>query len=547
MATPLVTLQDGTASAVIQRNLPEPVAYQGENLVEIDFSGVEDSTQLFLPAAFEIPGSPEGGGGGGGAPRPPRRPPAAADVDSATTLALTTGFFDPKVFPNVKPPRDTGTGKDKGSGGPPRQIPRTLQTLPPEFISQSILAGQKLYLVRLVDGSFDYRFVAPPPTKAEPRIYIVEVHRLSTQLGRYGAGRVVKTFSLLPGEKTKISVRTFRRSEALRKASSSILDSVTEESAVEFQNDIETEQSDTSQFQKSFEYHAEAEAKASWGFGSAKVSGGVKGTSNAAREEFAKNVSKATERHAAKASAKRDMEVNTSTEVTEISEEEQAIEREIENINASRTLNFVFRQMNQEFFTFLHLIDIRVAFFNGHASSRREVPLYQVQDLLDKYVKPASHDLVRRSVLDAITTILDYKGNRAEGFVEEVNPPDSQRYFRVSRTFSSQFKDSAAGSDFVVPGVLISASTNVMRTDGLVVESLLGESAALDSYATRLQELEVERRAAEVASKQAEAERLALGNQLVSQGNAQGTELLVRLQRSNHPEESPTPVPDAPR
>jgi hypothetical protein len=36
MATPLVTLEVGTASAVIQRNLPEPVAYQGENLIELD-------------------------------------------------------------------------------------------------------------------------------------------------------------------------------------------------------------------------------------------------------------------------------------------------------------------------------------------------------------------------------------------------------------------------------------------------------------------------------------------------------------------------------
>ena len=42
-----------------------------------------------------------------------------------------------------------------------------------------------------------------------------------------------------------------------------------------------------------------------------------------------------------------------------------AIEREIENINLSRTLNFVFRQMNQKFVTMLHLTDVRVAFFNG--------------------------------------------------------------------------------------------------------------------------------------------------------------------------------------
>lgn len=40
----------------------------------------------------------------------------------------------------------------------------------------------------------------------KPTFLIVEEYRLSNFLGQYGAGRTVKTFSLLPGESTTISV-----------------------------------------------------------------------------------------------------------------------------------------------------------------------------------------------------------------------------------------------------------------------------------------------------------------------------------------------------
>ena len=59
-------------------------------------------------------------------------------------------------------------------------------------------------------------------------------------------------------------------------------------------------------------------------------------------------------------------------------EEQTEIGREIENINVGRTLNFVFRQMNQEFITILHLVDVRVAYFNGDPDYTREVTLPQL-------------------------------------------------------------------------------------------------------------------------------------------------------------------------
>jgi hypothetical protein len=110
------------------------------------------------------------------------------------------------------------------------------------------------------------------------------------------------------------------------------------------------------------------------------------GTTNSAREATAKNVSNAVEKHVSKASAKRDVQVNTSYESKAETGEQQSVTRELANINVGRTLNFVFRQMNQEFLTLLHLVDVRVAFFNGDPVATREVTLPQLASLLDQVI-----------------------------------------------------------------------------------------------------------------------------------------------------------------
>lgn len=526
MAKPIVTLEGGEKAIVVRRDVPEPVSYQGKNMIELDFNdGIVDEADFFTDKAFLKPVPPNSGGGpqiGTGVNLP---------IDSGTlSLALavgTTNNFiasDSQLLSSNRPNATAETASIPEASGTPNSTPINVDKL-----TNAIGSGIRQYVYRLIDGTISARRAPPQRPDAEPRIYLVETYRLTTNLGDYGAGRVVKTFSLLPGEETKISVRTFRRSETLRKESSSILDSVTSESARDFQNSVESEQSDKASYEKTFEYHAEAEAKASWGWGSAKVSGGVKGSSNAAREEFSKNLSRATEQHSAKASSKREVEINTSTETTETTEEEQSIEREIRNINVGSALNFVFRQMNQEFFSLLHLIDVRVAFFNGYTQSRKEVPLYDLQSLLDEFVKPAHHPSVSQAVKNSLETILDFQGNTVDDFIEERSLPDSDPFLRVNTNLISEYVDPIGGKSFRVPGIIISALRNVMRTEGVIVEALLGEAVALDDYAKRLQELEVERRVQEVADLKTRIERIQLGNELTSSGETDKAAILASL------------------
>jgi hypothetical protein len=370
--------------------------------------------------------------------------------------------------------------------------------------------GSHTYTVRAEDNagnksdeqsiSIQVSFIADSqqPVSRRPRLFLIENYRLSSYLGQYGAGRTIKTFSLLPGEKTKISVKTYLKTAQQAKEASSILDSVTSESTKDFETSLGKEQSDKKNYQESSSYEISGKAEASWGWGSAEVSGNVKGGTNASREQFGKNVSNCTQKHASKASAKRDVQVNTSFEKKEEAGEETAMEREIENINVSRTLNFVFRQMNQEFITLLHLTDVRIAFWDGDPdpinSKRKEVPLFELQSLLDEFVKKPRHNEVRNAIINQLDSIFDYKGNEVTDFIEEVTPRDSdedlipdRKYWRVNTEKESIYKDET-GNKITVPGIIISSNKYVMRTDGVIVEALLGQGDALDAYSHGLQD-----------------------------------------------------------
>ncbi|MFC5471220.1 Ig-like domain-containing protein [Cohnella suwonensis] len=341
--------------------------------------------------------------------------------------------------------------------------------------------------------------ILPEVSSRLKRIILVESYRLSSFLGNYGASRTLKTFSLLPGEKSKISIRSYTQKEETFKSASTIVDSVTDEIADEFEKSMGNEQTDKKNYDESFKYSVSAEAGASWGWGSASVSANASGGTNAAREQFARNIANSTHKHIAKASSRRSMEVNTSYEVKTTSGEETSIVREIENINVGRSLNFVFRQMNQEFITLLHLVDLRIGYFkvdivNGvDTPTYKEVTLPQLDALLSEIIVSDKLNEVRNSIINQLMNIFDYQ-DRHHRFVEDKpfkdangNDIPNTNYLRVKKEYVSAYNDEASGTSISVPGIILAANRHVLRTEGVIVEALLGQGEALDHYSRGLQ------------------------------------------------------------
>lgn len=407
---------------------------------------------------------------------------------------------------------------------------KVLRSIQPSTMAREMLDGRVPVAHYTMGGRPTVKYVVAPPV-IKPKLMLVERYRLSTFLGNYGAGRTVKTFSLLPGEHTTISIKTFRKTSEERQEASSILDSYTTETAEEFEQSVTAEQSHKEEHEQSFAYHAEAKAEARWGWGSASASGGVEGSSNAAREESAKNIATATSKHAAEASAKREVEVDTNYEVKEETGEETSIERQLENINLSRTLNFVFRQMNQEFVTLLHLVDVRVGFTNGGFAVRsgtgtlggikyREVSLPDLGELLEDIIVEEQREQVQQLIEGELSNIFDYRGE-ARSLIEHVELPGAdtgQTYLRVNPDLRDTYQDET-GNEFTVPGIILSAEKNIMRTEGIVVEALLGGGESLDDYAQKLQAEEVRKRLLENEERSTNIDRERLAQSLVTDGD----------------------------
>lgn len=474
-----------------------------------------------------------------------RLPPIALTrqrISEAWRTAKATGYFDPAVFPNVPAASDEATRAG---------MALAVAGLDETTVVQELTAGGRLVVLRDMAGAFTYRFV-PAPAHCRPGLVLVEHYRLTSLPARYGGGRTIKTFSLLPGERTSIRISTYKRSTESLQKTSSILDSVTDETESEFGRTVSSEQSNQANAGKTFEYRAEAEAQgqANWGWGSAsaKVSGGVSGSSNSAREELTKNISNAVSQNTARASAKRDVQIDTSLDVKLEQGEEQAVERTLENVNTSRTLNFVFRQMNQEYVTLLHLVDVRVAFFNGHAESRDEVALTDLDRLLADCVEPASVPGVRKQVLDALRGITDHEG-RARPEIVRPAGADENGPFQIDTTLTSAYT-TPDGREHTVSGIIVGVGQQVLRTDGVVVDSFLGEGDALDAYSMGLQEQAVRGRQLDNDRLEAENERLRLALQLVQKGDAAAVGLYQRLfpipqvvNQIDHAAVSTTPLP----
>lgn len=456
-----------------------------------------------------------------GAITPPCRtmPPAlpAARIQQAFTALREYGVSSPTVFPLLQVPRD-GDGL--------AALREALSRLDSNTVVMEMHQGNQLIAQRTGDGPYTCRFI-PDAQYTGPRLLIVETYRLTSVPVRYGPGRVIKTFTLLPGEKTTMRVSSYKRSTQGIQSTSSIVDSTSDESERAFEQSVGAERGNQSDSASSFEYNASAEASgsASWGWGSASasVSGGMAGSNTSARQEFAKSLTNAVGKNASRASARREVSVDTSMDLKLEEGEESAVERTIENINVSRTLNFLFRQMNQEYVSLLHLVDVRIGFFSGHNESRAEVPLSEIDSLLGQVLNTAQRDGVREDILRLVQGVRDHTGATHPGFIRTQAPDGTALAPAVDPAYTSTYTV-PDGRPIVVPGIIMSAERHVMRTDGITVDAFLGEGEGLDAYSLGLQHESVRGQAADNTLKELEAQRIELALAIAKEGDPERAE-----------------------
>ena len=598
--SPLVTFVGDTGpGAVINQYLPQPSHHTGRRIIRIedtpksywrdeaseigtrwaDYLGLEkgdDDTwdvrkpELLASAWF----------GAWAARRPSRVKPAIRQLQvevtaSAQEVLATTGSLRNWVQGRAGSwPRGGGSGSQAllvdgdGKGTKPKvsdkKLGRTDDAASTESTNEvdEASSGFQASLARLESGIVDYPTTtwgggvteAPVDVNAdpEPALFLIQVVGISSFLGDYGLGKTVKTFSLLPGETTAISTRTWRATEESKALASSIIDSYDESSSERFAETVMNETTDTATQEKTENWYVEAEAKGSIGVASAKVSGGGGGEYGSSTEEFSKAVDESVAEHAAEASSHRQNEVTSSSESSVATEDEEVTERSIKNINVSRTLNFTFRELNQAYITKTHLKDLRIAFTNGSAESWREEPISGLRKLVEEVIKPQHVDEVCSDIIKTIAIVRDIDGTpvpileqvrldkcAVSHQVRDAEPnkecdypaprADGRLYYRFKRGALAQPADEA----HPVEGVLLKERQIMLATDSVVAEALLGAENALDDYSEDLQ-------AETIRSQRLAADREALAQQIVAGNDTARAELFAQVFGVPQPEEEET-------
>jgi hypothetical protein len=367
-------------------------------------------------------------------------------------------------------------------------------------------------------------FIEEPKTPF-PYFTVIEEYTTCSFLGDYGAGRTIKTFSLLPGEKTNITIRTYKESNTQKNTSENVLDSFSQNSASEMEKFIEEETGRS-------ETIASEDSKSSASSKSANVSASVSGslfkvvkvgvnagyssgssesktnTNSATRSSNVNSLNKALDKHVSTSNSNRSIDVNTSQTETHTEGEEHLTVREIQNINKSCVLNFVFRQLLQQYTTITYLSNIKIVFCNGYEESLYVVDVDELDKLLEDTVEEEHIKDVKFAILKNYTTVYNYEGEKIKfleleeqeigkdlfeaGLIkrEEI---EKASFWRVNKKNKDTWKTSDAdggsddGMEIKVNGPILNVTTHTLRTSSLVVDTILGQGEALDSFNMKAQ------------------------------------------------------------
>jgi hypothetical protein len=427
--------------------------------------------------------------------------------NKATLGGLNLGVLQNRIDISTATLKSTGTVKTtrsaKAAAAPLTSAVTTDSTkLSLDYLSEQISKGYAAVPYKAFNGEYQLYFV-DEPVKPAPQLFIVETYTVCSYLGDYGAGKTLNVMSLLPGEKTEISIKTYLDKETTNTASQSILDSFSESSADEFEQQLkeETAQTDTTTKNTGFSLDLSGTLSLTVPTDAGEVgasSTGAAGYKHDKTNTTTSNVDSIDQtitKHVQNSSKSREVQVNVTSSETVKSGEETSIVRQLENINRSRVLNFVFRQLLQEYVTLVSLTNVRVVYTNGYPESTVVMNIYELEDKLKDIIVEDKVQEVKNKIIKEFCTVYNYAGE-PKAFLEKVvqdykdceclSLSEKKSFCRINRSL----KDEAEG--FTVNGVILSVKKHILPTPAVIVDSLLGQGEALDCYNMQLQQAAVD-------------------------------------------------------
>lgn len=382
-------------------------------------------------------------------------------------------------------------------------------------------------------------YLTLPRNQARQKLFLLEEYKLASWANNYGAGRVIKTESLLPNETLTVQIKTWQQSTINTSKSESIIENQSEEVVAEFNAMMEDENVYVTSTTLGMDWANEITKKGKVGGGlsfsigpiiSFEGGGGyeyeetnyISESLSFSREDTNREFRSLVGRYLSSKADSRVNEVSTVTNFDYTQGAENVTIRTLQNMNASRTLNFVFRELMQEYVTLQYLNDFSICFASGFGDPPIVVSIGQLDDLLNDVIADAPgenpdewRDEIRKSLIKQYCEVYNFRNEKKqflELHVENYSdspcvggsePEDTIEYLRkysgpptdpgILDVYSSLIK---------VPGIILRVWRTVMPTTSIIVDALLGRGEALDCYNSRLQDATA--RAAELENQRRE-------------------------------------------
>jgi hypothetical protein len=161
--------------------------------------------------------------------------------------------------------------------------------------------------------------------------------------------------------------------------------------------------------------------------------------------------------------------------------------------------------MTQEYICLTYLSNLKIMFTNGYPESTRLYNLEDLEAFLVDYIHTDRHDEVRNGILRHYCKVMNYKDEFLP-FVENVKvemgdclgKPYEETFWRIRKDLKDSYQHAKGGLEIEIPrGVILTAQTYILATDGVVVDSFLGQGEALDCFNTKMQDAEATKRSLE--------------------------------------------------
>lgn len=231
-----------------------------------------------------------------------------------------------------------------------------------------------------------------------------------------------------------------------------------------------------------------------------------------ARQSNINTINSALDKHVQSSNSMRQININTSTSDTARSGEEDTTVREIMNYNKSRVINFIFRQLKQEYTVITALTNLKFIYSNGYPESFTVVDLNNLDNMLKDIIMDGDpnapvdphpveyyRDKVKCALLQDYCQVLNYndtmkdfldrktitKGTCFTQWLPNCVTQD-ESFWRVKPGITDSYTD--GDNTITVNGVILSVQKQTLQTSSVIADALLGRGEALDCFNQKAQD-----------------------------------------------------------